>query len=74
MFTSLCIFLKNPTYLNNLKLMLFKGVNYFRDKWNYNYEQGSTPNFSFALILGSPALVCRNLLSLWTPRAHLGCE
>lgn len=37
--------------------MLFKCVNYFRNKWNYNYEQVSTPNFSFVVILGSSALI-----------------
>ena len=47
--------------------MLWESVNHFRNKWNY--ERGSTPDFSFALILGSPALVYRNLLSLWTPKS-----
>ena len=29
--------------------MFLKHVNYFRNKWNDNYKQVSSPNFSFAL-------------------------
>lgn len=47
MFTPSCILKKTPTYLNTF--MFLKRVDYFRNKWNDNYEQVSTPNFSFAL-------------------------